>query len=251
MLERRVAETFVELADTLVAGFDVIDLLHTLAERCAELPGVDAAGIMLADQRGALAFAAASDQQARLMELLQLQEQQGPCLDACHSGRQTTCADLAARPSRWPDFTGTAQHYFAAMHALPLRLRDQRLGAMGLFSAVRGGLEPGTLAIAQALADVAAIGIVHQQILHQHPLITEQLQGTLNSRVLIEQAKGVLAARHGITPDQAFVRLRTYARSRARRLTDVAADVLDDVVDITEPAGPSRHRRGHGESASP
>ncbi|MFI6517879.1 GAF and ANTAR domain-containing protein [Spirillospora sp. NPDC050679] len=251
MLERRVAETFVELADTLVAGFDVIDLLHTLAERCAELPGADAAGIMLADQRGTLALAAASDQQARLMELLQLQEQQGPCLDACYSGRQTTCADLAARPSRWPDFTATAQHYFAAMHALPLRLRDQRLGAMGLFSTVPGGLETGALSIAQALADVAAIGIVHQQLLHQHPLITEQLQGTLNSRVLIEQAKGVLAARHGITPDQAFGRLRTHARSHGRRLTDLAADVLDGAVDITEPTGRPRRLRGYDESAGP
>ncbi|MEU5877993.1 GAF and ANTAR domain-containing protein [Spirillospora sp. NPDC047279] len=235
MLERRTAETFVELVDTLVVGFDVIDLLHILTERCVELLGIDAVGILLADQRGALSLVAASTEQARLLELFQLQSEEGPCLDAYHGGHPVSCADLAAQPQRWPAFTAAAgRGGFAAVHALPMRLRDQRLGAMNLFAAAPGGLSAETTAIAQALADVATIGILHERALRQSSVVTEQLQGALNSRVVIEQAKGVLAEIHGIEMAEAFTLMRDFARARNRKLTEVAAAVIDRGPDGVE-----------------
>jgi GAF domain-containing protein len=235
MLERRTAEAFVQLADTLVAGFDVIDLLHTLTEQCVELLDVDAAGILLVDQRGALQLVAASTEQARLLELFQLQDEEGPCLDCYHSGTQVACADLATEPQRWPRFTAAAHDRgFAAVHALPMRLREQVLGAMNLFSASPGVLPEGTVAVAQALADVATIGILQERSHRESVLVTEQLQVALNSRVLIEQAKGVLAERAQISVAEAFTQLRGFARNRNRRLSEVAAAVIDGATDVAE-----------------
>jgi hypothetical protein len=228
MLERRTAEAFVQLADTLVAGFDVIDFLHTLTERCVDLLDVDAAGILLVDQRGFLQLVAASTEQARLLELFQLQDEEGPCLDCYHSGTQVACADLATEPQRWPRFTAAAHDRgFAAV-------REQVLGAMNLFSASPGVLPEGTVAVAQALADVATIGILQERSHRESVLVTEQLQVALNSRVLIEQAKGVLAERAQISVAEAFTQLRGFARNRNRRLSEVAAAVIDGATDVAE-----------------
>lgn len=235
VLDRRTAQTFVELADTLVVGFDVIDLLQTLAERCVDLLDVDAAGILLADQRGNLTLVAASTEQARLLELFQLQDEEGPCLDCYHSGQAVTCSDLAAHPQQWPRFT-TAAHQagFAAVQAFPLRLRDQVLGAMNLFSSAPGALSPENASVAQALADVATIGITHERTLREHQLITEQLQHALNSRIVIEQAKGMLAERGQIDVGEAFVLLRAYARNHNQQLSAVARQVIDQDAIVAE-----------------
>jgi transcriptional regulator with GAF, ATPase, and Fis domain len=237
MLERRIAQTFVELADTLVVGFDVIDLLHTLTERCVELLEVDATGILLADQRGTLALVAASTEQARLLELFQLQEEEGPCLEAYHSGQAVTCADLGAQPQRGPRVTSPAtprQPHAAALPARPLRLRDQTLGAMNLFRHQAGELTPQTVAVAQALADVATIAILHERARHHNTVVTEQLQHALNSRIVIEQAKGVLSERGQINVQDAFTLLRGYARNHGRELAELARDVVTQQIDLAD-----------------
>lgn len=257
MLERRMAETFVELADTMVAGFDVIDLLHTLTERCVDLLEVDAAGILLADDRGTLSAVAASTEQARLLELFQLQDQEGPCLDAFHGGQAVSCPDLEQAPHRWPRFSAEArQQGFAAVQAVPLRLREQALGALNLFRHQVGELTPQAAIAAQALADVATITILHERALHQSGLVTEQLQHALNSRVIIEQANGVLSARGEIGVEAAFTALRSYARRTGRELSQVARDVVNQEIAVTDllsrprtawtPSPPSPERWAYG-----
>ncbi|MFI9552747.1 GAF and ANTAR domain-containing protein [Nonomuraea endophytica] len=235
MLDRRTVQTFVELADTLVVGFDVIDFLQMLAERCVDLLEVDASGILLADERGSLTLVAASSDQARLLELFQLQTEEGPCLDSYHSGQVVTCADLAAEPRTWPRFAEAAHDAgYAAVQAFPLRLRDQALGVMNLFSRTAGTLPDDAAAVAQALADVATIGITHERTLRQHQLVTEQLQYALNNRVTIEQATGMLSERAQISLSEAFARMRTHARNTNQRLAVVAAQVIDQDPRLTE-----------------
>jgi ANTAR domain/GAF domain len=224
--EQQLAETFVELADTLVADFDVVDFLHGLADRCVQLLGVDAAGLMLADQRGSLRVVASSSEQARLVELFQLQHDQGPCLECFQSGRPVYEADMAAAAQRWPLFAPAAAGAgFAAMQALPMRLRDEVIGAMNLFMRTPRRLGEGGLRVGQALADVATIGLLQERSLRHQEVLAEQLQGALNSRVAIEQAKGVLAERLGLDMGQAFELLRSQARVQNRRLAELATAV--------------------------
>jgi transcriptional regulator with GAF, ATPase, and Fis domain len=224
--EQQVAQALIEAADTLVDDFDVIDFLHTLAERCVQLLDVDAAGLMLADQRGQLHATAASSENARLLELFELQGDAGPCLDAYRTGTAVVNADLQANQPRWPRFAEAAQLTgFLSVHALPLRLRSTVIGALNLFCAGPGALSDEDVRTGQALADVATIGILAQRNLHQAELLTSQLQQALNSRVTIEQAKGVLAERRQITVDAAFDVLRSHARSHNLRLSDLAKDV--------------------------
>ncbi|MGW0810614.1 GAF and ANTAR domain-containing protein [Nonomuraea sp. NPDC002799] len=228
MLDRKTVQTFVELADTLVVGFDVIDFLQMLAERCVELLEVDAAGILLADARGSLTLVAASSEQVRLLELFQLQDEEGPCLDCHRGGQVVTCADLRAEPRVWPRFAQAAQRAgYVSVQAFPLRLREQVLGAMNLFSHAPGAPSADTSAVAQALADVATIGVTHERTLRQHQLVTEQLQYALNTRVIIEQAKGMLAERAQISPAEAFTLMRGYARNHNEKLSGVATRIID------------------------
>jgi transcriptional regulator with GAF, ATPase, and Fis domain len=233
--ERQLVETFVEVADTLVDDFDVIDFLHQLAERCVQLLDVDAAGILLIDQRGDLHAAAASTENARLLELFELQTDAGPCIDCCRTGAPVVNADLTTNAARWPRFAEAAQASgFAAVHALPLRLRQTVIGALNLFAADSRILTDDDIRVGQALTDVAAIGILAQRSIHQAELLAVQLQNALNSRVTIEQAKGVLAERRRISVDQAFTLLRGYARDHNLRLSDVARDVADGSTTATE-----------------
>jgi transcriptional regulator with GAF, ATPase, and Fis domain len=233
--ERQLVETFVEVADTLVDDFDVIDLLLTLAGRCVRLLDVDAAGIMLIDQRGHLHAAAASTENARLVELFELQSDAGPCVDCCRTGTPVVNADLEANHERWPRFAEAARESgFVAVHALPLRLRQTVIGALNLFSAGSRVLTEDDVRAGQALADVATIGILAQRGLHQAELLAEQLQSALNSRIVIEQAKGVLAERRQISVDEAFRLLREHARSHNLRLSDVAREVAEGSAAASE-----------------
>lgn len=247
-LDRRAVRTFVELADTLVAGFDLLEFLHLLTARCAEILKVDAAGLLLVDQHGVLNMVAATTEQARLVELFQLENSEGPCLDSFRSGQLVRCADLSAATDRWPLFARAARDAgFGAVYAIPMRLREETIGGLNLFSNVAGGPGDDQLQVAQALADVATIGLLHERTMRRHEVLTEQLQTALNSRILIEQAKGVLAERLGSSVDQAFDTLRKYARSHNRRLIDLAAAVVDNdptagdlvtPVQRDSPAGP-------------
>lgn len=222
-----VTKAFAELADTLVDDFDLTEFLHVVTLRVHEALEVDAVGMLLASNSGSLNVVAASSEQAQLLELYQLQNAQGPCLDCYHTGHRVSCPDLAASAHRWPRFAARAlEAGFAAVHALPMRLRDEVIGGMNLFTKSPGPLDPDLLELGQALTDVATIGLLHQRAMQQHELLTQQLQNALNSRLTIEQAKGALAERRDITTDDAFELMRTYARQNHFKLTDVAKAVV-------------------------
>lgn len=225
--ERRLAETFVELADTLVAEFDVVEFLHTLADRCVDLLSVEAAGLMLTDQRGELRVVAASSERTRLLELFELEADEGPCVACFEAGSPVSDIDLHRPDPRWPRFAEHATAAgFAAVHALPLRLRTDVIGVLNLFSEAPVALDRENVRVGQALADVATIGLLQERAIRQRQILAEQLEGALSSRILIEQAKGVLAARFDIDMDAAFTRLRSEARRTNRRLTDVAEKTI-------------------------
>ena len=222
------SETFVELTDTMVAGFDVIDFLHVLTDRSVLLLDVSAAGLLLADPRGELRVVAASCEAARLLELFQLQSDQGPCLDCFRSGQPVAAADLDAEAQRWPRFAPAARKAgFAAVQALPMRLREQVIGALNLFRASPGTFDPADVRVGQALADVATISLLQERNMRHSDTLNEQLQTALNSRVVIEQAKGKLAERLGLDMGQAFNLLRDYARARNLRLSALAQAFID------------------------
>jgi transcriptional regulator with GAF, ATPase, and Fis domain len=228
------SETFVELTDTMVADFDVIDFLHVLTDRSVQLLDASAAGLLLADPRGDLRVVAASSEAARLLELFQIQNDQGPCLDCFRAGQPVTEADLAAAERRWPRFAPAAQQAgFAAVQALPMRLREQVIGALNLFRATPGSFDPADIRVGQAMADVATISLLHERNVRRSDTLNEQLQTALNSRVVIEQAKGKLAERLGLDMDQAFGLLREYARARNLRLSDLAQAVIDGTQAVT------------------
>jgi transcriptional regulator with GAF, ATPase, and Fis domain len=228
------SRTFVELTDTMVAGFDVIDFLHMLTGRSVELLDVSAAGLLLADPRGDLRVVAASSEAARLLELFQLQSDQGPCLDCFRSGQPVTVTDLGTQADRWPRFAAAARDAgFTAVQALPMRLRDQVIGALNLFRAAPGPFDPIGIGIGQALADVATISLLQERGMRRSETLNEQLQGALDSRVIIEQAKGKLAGRLGVDMDQAFNLLRGFARSRNLHLSDLARAFVDGTETLT------------------
>jgi GAF domain-containing protein len=233
------SEAFVELTDTMVADFDVIDFLHVLTSRSVDLLDVSAAGLLLADPRGELRVVAASSEAARLLELFQLQSDQGPCLDCFRSGQPVAATDLSVG-QRWPRFAAAAgQAGFCAVQALPMRLRDQVIGALNLFRATAGPFDADVVRVGQALADVATIGLLNERSMRRRDTLNEQLQSALNSRVVIEQAKGRLAERLGIDVSQAFTLLRDQARNRNQRLSDLARAVVDGTQSVTGPAGGS------------
>ena len=222
------SDTFVALADTMVDDFDVIDFLHMLTDRSARLLSVSAAGVVLADPRGQLRVAAASSDAAGLIELFQVQNDQGPCLECYRTGQPVSAADLASATDRWPQFAAAAtQAGLRAVQALPMRLRGQVIGALNLFRADPGSFDPAGQRIGQALADVATIGLLQERNVRRAETLAEQLQAALNSRVVIEQAKGKLAERTGLDMNQAFTLLRQRARNNNERLTDVARYVID------------------------
>jgi GAF domain-containing protein len=231
MAEIRLADVFVEIVDTLVDGFDVIDFLHLLTERCVQLLGVSAAGVLLTDGQDALQLVAASSERTRLLELFQLQTDQGPSVDCFHTGRLVSVADLSTA-GRWPHFTlAAAEVGFAAVHAIPMRLRGEVIGAMNLFNIAPGPLDEDTCRIGQALADAATVGLLQHREVRRRDTLNEQLQTALNSRILIEQAKGVIAERRHLDMDQSFTLLRATARGTNRCLSEFA----DAVVNGSEP----------------
>jgi GAF domain-containing protein len=223
----RISDLFVEVADTLVDDFDVIDFLVTLCEHATLVSGADAVGIVLNDHRGDLRFMASSNEAGRELEMVQLEAGEGPCLDCVRDKKPVVIPVLEAAADRWPRFTPRAlQAGFHSVHAFPMRLRAEVIGALNLFCLTRTTFDPQEVRVVQSLADVATIGILQERSITRAEALTEQLQGALNSRIAIEQAKGALARQEGITVDEAFERMRQRARSSRQRLVDVAAIVL-------------------------
>jgi transcriptional regulator with GAF, ATPase, and Fis domain len=224
----QLTDVFVEMADTLVADFDLIDFLHQLTERCVQLLDVSAAGLLLTDQRGMLRLTAASTEQTRLLELFQLQVDEGPCMECFRTGRPVSVDELSAATARWPQFAPAAVDAgFAAVTALPMRLRDEVIGALNLFDTRPATVTADKQRIGQALADVATIGILQERAIRSRDILTQQLETALHSRITIEQAKGVIAEREGLDPGQAFERLRDASRANNRRLADLARAIVD------------------------
>ncbi|MEV0561407.1 GAF and ANTAR domain-containing protein [Dactylosporangium sp. NPDC050588] len=233
--EQRLATIFVEVADTLVGGFDLIEFMQMLADRVAGLVTDTTVGLLLADEQDRLHFMAASDETTTLLELLQLQWRDGPCLDAFRGAAPVVNADLSTASPRWPQFARYASSAgFRSVHAFPLRLRDDVIGAMGVFGTGRNDLDDADVQIVQALADVAAIGLLQERAIHHGEVLTEQLQGALNNRIIIEQAKGAVAQAHHVSVDAAFELIRAHARRTHRRLSDVALRVLTDVTSLPD-----------------
>ena len=236
------AALFVEVADTLVVEFDIVDFLHMVTTRTADITRADAAGLVLADAHNRLQFMAASTESAKMLELFQLQAQEGPCRDCFRFGAPVINTDLSRAAGRWPRFAPEAVTAgYRAVHAFPLRHRDNVIGALNLFSATAGRIEADDLKIIQALADVATIGLLQQRALAHSEILTEQLQGALNSRVTIEQAKGALARMRGISVDEAFAEMRDHSRRQHLRLTDLALAVVTDPARHPDLTG--THRR--------
>lgn len=232
--EQRLMEIFVELADSLIDDFDVIDFLQRLSTRCVELLDVSAAGILLADARGELQLLAASDENTRLLELFALQSDQGPCVQCHRSGVPTTNIDLNCQVATtgWSGFAARARETgFTTAHAIPLRLRHRIVGAMNLFHTEARRLETEGVALAQALADIATIAILQQRTLEQSHVENAQLQAALTKRIFIEQAKGILAERRGTSVDDAFTAFRSHARSHNLRMDDIARQIIEGTFD--------------------
>ncbi|WP_033288095.1 GAF and ANTAR domain-containing protein [Amycolatopsis jejuensis] len=232
--DQQLASTFVSLADTLVADFDVLDFLGLLTERAVELLEVDAAAVILSDQRGGWRPAAGSSEHAQLVEVFAAQTEQGPCLDCVRTGVPVASADLAdehARP-RWPQFAPAAVSAgFRAACAVPMRLRDDVIGALTLLNTHPTAIGDASVALGQALADIATIGILQQRAIRHDEIVSEQLQAALHHRTVVEQAKGVLAQLGDLDMHQAYLALRGYARAHHRRLSEVARDVATSALD--------------------
>ncbi len=252
--EEQIAEALVELADTLVVDYDVVDFMHALVNRSTELLGGDAAGLILSDKRGQLQVMAASTHEVELLELFEVNNDAGPCLQCLRTGRPVMDIDAGPEVSEsgtvaaqggvehgrdrlgeWPRFTAKRRAAgYRAVYALPLRLREEVIGALNLFSTSAIPLSERDLRLAQALADVATIGLLQERAIRERQVLAEQLQRALNTRIVIEQAKGVLAERTGLGMDQAFAAMRSYARSNHHRLTEVAERVIDNTLPVGE-----------------
>jgi GAF domain-containing protein len=238
--QHEITRAFVELADTLVDDYDIVDLMHVLAERNVELLEADGAGIILRDARQNLVVVASTSDEADLIELFVLQNSEGPCFDCVNTGDQVVNVPPAEMRRLWPLFMAKlSEHGFGSSHAFPLRLRDEVLGAVNLFSRAETALVEEEIAIAQGLADVATIGLLQQRAVHRQEVLVEQLQAALNSRIVIEQAKGVLAEREGIALSAAFEMMRAYSRRERELLRDTAEAVIYGRLDFDQLGGPT------------
>jgi GAF domain-containing protein len=239
--EAVLTRTLVSLADNLVGDFDVIDILTLLSDRCVEVLEVEAAGVMLATPDGKLRVMASSSEAMRILEVFEIQAEEGPCLDAYSTGAPVVNQDLDLEDGRWPRFAAEAVDAgFHSVHALPMRLRDTVIGALNLFRTGTGEMSPADLEVAQALADVATIAILQHRAVDEAQVLAQQLSHALNSRIVLEQAKGITAERLDLDMERSFRILRNHARTHNLRLGDVAAAVIDGSLSpsaLTAPSG--------------
>ena len=242
--EQRIVETFVELADTMVDDFDVVEFLHRLVEHSLELLDCAETGLLFAGAAGRLQVMASSSERSEALELLQSRNEEGPCFECYKGSTPVFSEDLAADIGRWPTFARAALEYgIRSVHAIPMRVRGETIGALNLFRANTGRLAEADVSLGQGMADIAAVALIQERAMRETRGVVQHLQGALNSRVLIEQAKGVLAERGQISVDAAFEHLRGYARHHNRRLGDVARDLIEgrlSAVELAELATPAR-----------
>jgi GAF domain-containing protein len=231
--ESLLVRTLVELADNLVDEFDVIDVLTVLSDRCVEVLDVDSAGVMLAAPGGELQVIASSSAAMRGLELFELQANEGPCVDCFVSGQPIVNLELSAIDDRWPRFARRAvADGFHSVHALPMHLRGVTVGALNLFRIASGSLHAEDVLVAQALADVATIAIIQHQTSVSASVLNDQLSEALNSRIIIEQAKGKVSEASGLDMDRSFQRIRNHARNHNLRLTELARGIAEGSTSI-------------------
>jgi len=224
--ETLLARTFVELADSLVDDFDVVELLSLLTDRCIDVLDVGAAGVMLVSPSGDLKVIASSSEAMRVLEVFELQSDEGPCVDCVRTGQPIVSDDLADERERWPRFAPRALAAgFGSVHALPMRLRGTVIGALNMFQVSEGGMRDADTAAAQAFADVATIAVLAHRSADEAQRVNEQLSVALNTRIVVEQAKGVIAEAANVRMEAAFERLRRHARNHNLRLTELASDI--------------------------
>lgn len=236
----RLAEVLVEVADTLVDEFDLMEFLQRVTTHASRLVAARVCGLMLADHHGRLQLTAASDERAEMLELFQVQAEEGPCQDCFRMGEPVIVTDLRAAEDRWPQFAPQAVAAgFQAVHAFPMRLRGQVIGALNMFGVQPGPMTDSDVRVVQALADIATISLLQERAVTRAELVTEQLQSALNSRIVIEQAKGFLAQVHHESPDEGFARMRSYCRRHGLRLSEVAFRVTTDPGSLPELTGSS------------
>ena len=232
--EARLNAAFVKLADTLTDDYDVDDLLHTLVDECTAILDAQAAGLMLAGTDGKLRLVASTSERADLVEVTQLNTGKGPCVDCFSSGQPVSVADIENAAGDWPEFRAEAlKQGFRSLYATPMRLRGEIIGTLNLLSTRVGILNNRDAEAAQALTDVATIGILQERLIHERGVVAEHLQRALDSRILIEQAKGVLSEIGGISVDVAFENMRAYARSNNLRLREVAEGIVNRSIDLS------------------
>jgi len=233
--EDRIVATFVELADTMIDNFDVVEFLHRLVERSVELLDCAEVGLLLANATGRLQVMASSSERSEALELLQSQHEEGPCFECYHSAQLVFSEDLAVDRDRWPRFAPAAiEAGISSVHAIPMRVRGESVGALNLFRSQIGRIDERDLTLGQGMADIAAVALLQERAMRETRGVVAQLQSALNSRVLIEQAKGVLAERARISVDGAFAIMRAYARAHNLRLSDTARDVVEGNLDTRE-----------------
>jgi GAF domain-containing protein len=239
--EEKINDAFVRVAGTLVENYDVVDLLSTLVNTCTHLLGVQAGGILLADSTGELELVASTSEEAEIVEIMIVAAGAGPCIDCYDTGRAVSVPDIEADAASWPRFRRSAlQQGFRAAHATPLRLHGEVIGAMNLLSSAAGALSVRDAQLAQALADVATVGILHERSFRQPGFVAAQLHLALDTRILVEQAKGVLAQVRSCTMTEAFSALRSYARDNGITLRDAADGVVNRTISIDALAPPAR-----------
>ncbi|HUZ40266.1 MAG TPA: GAF and ANTAR domain-containing protein [Acidimicrobiales bacterium] len=227
--------TLVELADNLVEDYDLIDVLTVLSLRCVEAVDVDAAGVLLASPVGELQFVASSSESMTMLELFQIQANEGPCVDCFRTGLAITNHALSEVDGRWPHFTPRAlAQGFRAVHSLPMRLRGRTIGALNLFRTHQGALTDDDVIVAQGLADIATIAILQYRSTLDSGTLNAQLSNALNSRIIIEQAKGMVRESTGCDMDEAFNRLRAHARNHNVGLTELANRLIGKLIDSND-----------------
>lgn len=230
--EQRINEAFVKVAGTLMEQYDVVDLLSALVEECTDLLDIQAGGLLIANNLGELELIASTSEEAEFVEVMQLAAGAGPCVDCFETGVQVSVGDIEASAGRWPEFEKAAlRKGFRAIHATPMRIRGSIIGSLNLLGTRPVVLSERDAALAQALADVAVIGILQERSLRDVNFVNEQLQLALDTRILVEQAKGVLAQQEKLTMDEAFTALRNYSRVNGTSLRTSARDLINRRLD--------------------
>lgn len=226
--EAQLLKTFAKLADTLVVGYDVVDLLQLLVDTCHDLLEASAAGILLADRAGELELVVSTNESSRIVEMMQLSAEAGPCIESFRTGQVVSVERISDSPPEWSQFRDSAiEQGFASVYSIPLRLRETTIGTLNLLRTTTGELRTEDQEAAQAFADVATIGILHERSLRESRIVQEQLQGALNSRIIIEQAKGVVAYTRRTTMDESFTLIRNYSKSHQISIAEVARQLID------------------------